>query len=311
MNTMSFCRYALVGVGVAVLAACSGEGGGNAAGAIPAISGASPNVYTHHKTFHYTGNRQSFIVPENVKRLKVVARGAEGDGSTSSPGARPGLVEAVIPVTAGEQLYVFVGGPGSGQAAGFNGGGNGGSSGACECKGYGGGGASDVRKGSYRLNDRILVAGGGGGSGGNGDEYYDLGGRGGSGGGTEASPGSTGAGDGSVGGGGGGGTQSNGGAGGGGGSGSPGGIPGSLGIGGDGGGSTSGHSGGGGGGGGGGYYGGGGGGGGAASSEGDPEAGGGGGGGSSWIEADAITYHFWRGWKKSVPTGIVVFSWNV
>ncbi len=311
MKSMNLCRYTLAGIGVAMLVACGGGASGSG-GTVPTVP-QSVDVYTHHKTFNYTGNRQSFIVPENVHQLKIVARGGMGAGPESTGGARPGLVEAFISVTPKEQLYVFVGGAGSGQSAGYNGGGNGGTSGYCNCNGYGGGGASDVRASNYKMADRIIVAGGGGGNGANGDEYYDVGGPGGAGGGKQAAAGSPGGGDG-PGGGGGGGTQYKGGAGGSGGSSGhgPAGIPGSLGVGGDGGGSVS-YGGGGGGGAGGGYYGGGGGGAGSASgsSSGDPEAGGGGGGGSSFVETNAIKYRLWRGWKTSNPNGIVVFSWNV
>ena len=310
MKTLSLSHYTLACTAIALLAGC---GGGSATvGAVPMMP-ASYDALTHHKTFRYTGNRQSFIVPEGVKRLTIVARGGMGAASDSSGGGgRVGRVSAIIPVTPGEQLFVFVGGPGSKQAGGFNGGGNGGTGSYCECTGFGGGGASDVRQGGYKVADRILVAGGGGGDGANGDETADLGGTGGPGGGTIAGRGSAGSGD-SPGGGGGGGTQESGGAGGKGGSSYGNGIAGSLGAAGDGGGGYSSYgTGGGGGGGGGGYYGGGGGGAGdnSYSSGGDPEAGGGGGGGSSYIERDAIGYRFWRGWKGDTPTGLVVFSWG-
>ncbi|HXO18126.1 MAG TPA: hypothetical protein VN909_08140, partial [Candidatus Dormibacteraeota bacterium] len=225
-------RYALAGTVIAVLAGCGGGGAVNAVSTVPAVP-AGYDVLTQHKTFRYTGSRQSFIVPAGVKKLTVVARGGMGAGPASSGGGRMGRVFAIIPVTPGEQLYVFVGGAGSGQAGGFNGGGNGGPGAYCDCTGYAGGGASDVRRGGYKLTDRILVAGGGGGNGANGDESYDVGGSGGKGGGSIAGSGSSGSGDGSPGGGGGGGTQNGGGTGGAGGSGTGGsGIVGSLGVGG-------------------------------------------------------------------------------
>jgi|SRR5580700_2018665 hypothetical protein len=309
MNILISSRYALAGTVIAILAGC---GGGSATSTVPTTTSAY-DVLPHNKTFYYTGNRQSFIVPAGVKKLTIVARGGMGAGPTSSGGGRMGRVFAIIPVTPGEQLYVFVGGAAQGQAAGFNGGGNGGSSVYCECAGYGGGGASDVRRGGFNLTNRILVAGGGGGNGANGDEpSSDIGGMGGKGGGSTAGSGSAGSGDGAPGGGGIGGTQGNGGAGGTGGGGSGGsGIVGSLGVGGDGGtGNSQGSDGAGGGGGGGGYYGGGGGGAGSYDSSDDDEAGGGAGGGSSYIESNAIKYRGWEGWKSKVSSGLVVFSWQ-
>lgn len=293
----------------ALLCACG-------ASAIPtAINNASSDVAAlkGSKTFHYTGEEQTFTVPAGVKQLTVVARGGEGAGSyyypsTDTPG-RPGRVYAIVPVHGGDKLYVFVGG--SGTHGGFNGGAAGGDS------GNSGGGASDVRTGGDSLPDRILVAAGGGGAGG---AFYvygtDYGGNGGG----LAGLSGKGGGSRSNGGGGEGGTQSAGGSGGPGGvfcltyryyPGEPGGN-GALGVGGDGGDGSPYKGSGGGGGGGGGYYGGGGGGGGAAvvgycyAGSGQ---GGGGGGGSSYVEPNAIKSRMWTGWK-STGDGLVVFSWK-
>jgi len=309
MKTLSLSRYALACWAIAALVGCAGQGvAGNST--VPTVSGDA--TLPHHKTFRYTGERQSFIVPEGVRRLTIVARGGMGAGTEASHGGLVGRVDATIPVTPGTELYIFVGGAANGQAGGFNGGADGGSESYCECTAYGGGGASDIRQGGYKVSDRILVAGGGGGSGANGDEEADVGGPGGPGGGSVAGPGKKGSGD-DPGSGGGGGSQENGGAGGSGGSNPGSGIAGALGVGGDGGGgsSSSYYAGGGGGGGGGGYYGGGGAGAGAGdySSSNDPEAGGGGGGGSSYIERNAIKYRTWRGWKGDAPDGLIVFSW--
>jgi hypothetical protein len=311
MKSLSLSRFALA----ASFFAMAGCGGGNSVGSVPQAP-QMPVTYDtlpYHKTFNYTGTRQSFIVPHGVKRITIVARGGMGGGPASTGGGRSGRVFAIIPVTSGEQLYVFVGGAAKGQAGGFNGGGNGGSRGDCgDCTGYGGGGASDVRRGGYKMGDRILVAGGGGGNGANGDEYYDVGGSGGKGGGSTAGAGHSGSGDGTPGGGGGGGTQYDGGKGGAGGTGSGSGISGSLGVGGDGGSGASSYGGSGGGGAGGGYYGGGGGGAGSGSytSSDEYESGGGGGGGSSWIKPGFIEFRGWQGWKSKEPTGLVVFSWK-
>ena len=115
------------------------SGSGTSTSTVPSLA-APDGTLPSDKTFRYTGNRQSFIVPRSIKRLHIVALGGMGAGPGSSGDVRPGRVSALIPVTPGEELYVFVGGVGSGQAGGFNGGGDGGSDSYCECTGYGGGG---------------------------------------------------------------------------------------------------------------------------------------------------------------------------
>jgi hypothetical protein len=280
----------------------------------PAIVGAD-SAPTHHKTFYYVGSRQIFKVPPGVTKLQVVAVGGVGGGEGSGShfgGGQPGRVFAVIPVTAHDRLYVYVGGNADGATGGFNGGGT--SLSYYGYTGYGGGGASDVREDGDRLNNRILVAGGGGGQGG--WDSYRTGeevGNGGKGGGSTGGSGKDGAvgsedGDGK---GGTGGSQDTGGDGGQGADGSFGaGGNGSRGMGGLGGDGCHQHSscesGGTGGGGGGGYYGGGGGGAGVAGLS-YVGGGGGGGGGSSYIESNAYEYRSWQGWKA--PNAIVVFSW--
>jgi len=303
----------------ALLAGCGGSQ--------PPIGSVAPtsdsgDSLSHHKTFAYTGETQSFKVPAGVTKLSIVARGAAGAGESASNSlynyaGRGGRVYAVIPVKPDEKLYIFVGGQGS-TVGGYNGGGNPGSEasgGTC----YGGGGASDVRADGRGLGDRILVAAGGGGQG---CEIYVGEGRAVFGGGGGPGIGQTGGGIyGAMGGAGG--TQSQGGSGGSGGGSASGqgknGQPGTLGQGGSGGAggiepypycnpSNYHCAGGGGGGAGGGYYGGGGGGGGAGESD-YALPGGGGGGASSYVEPYATKVHLWRGWKNATGNGLVVFSW--
>ncbi|MFY9739833.1 MAG: hypothetical protein WAK11_12410 [Candidatus Cybelea sp.] len=300
-------RYAL-GVCVVMLAGCGGHASN---GVVP--SGAPNSSLPHHKSLYYTGGAQTFDVPTGVTQISVVARGAKGAGKPIADGGR---VHAVIPVTPGETLVVYVGGDASESTGGFNGGGSGGYG---DSNGYGGGGASDVREGGDGLANRILVAGGGGGQGGG--NYYKPFGAGGQGGGKTGGAGAKGgfspygSGNGShySGGGGGGGTQDNGGAGGSEGTGPTCyGVPGDDGSFGQGGAGANGASrecGGSGGGGGGGYYGGGGGGAGAAYYSGYYGGGGGGGGGSSYAESRAKDVHIWQGWKNRAHNGLVVFSW--
>jgi hypothetical protein len=265
--------------------------------------------FPYHKTFHYTGSKQSFKVPAGVKRIEVVARGAAGAGESGARFfGRGGRIYAIIPVHPEETLYIFVGGQG-GARGGFNGGANPGRS-LHSSVGHGGGGASDVREGGHSLRHRILVAAGGGGQG---CCPYE-GSAGGSGG---SDVGEAGAGSSYGADGGGGGTQSQGGAGGSGTQTGNDGFGGRFGHGGRGGkearlgGCNSSNYrcvGGAGGGGGGGYYGGGGGGGGVNFYSGG-EPGAGGGGGSSYVEPSAIKFRSWRGWKDAVSNGLVVFSW--
>lgn len=320
MNSLRFGRDALgVCVAAALLSACNGSAplagvpNGVSTGVTP--GNGNPGVAAHQRTFRYIGREQTFKVPAGVTRVTVIAIGASGGpqyGSTTS--AHGGRVFALLPVHAGEPLYVYVGGPPDSAKGGFNGGADAG--GGFSGDGSGGGGASDIREGGKTLGDRIVVSGGAGGQGGAG---YSTSGAGGKGGGEVGAPGANGGlqySDYAYGGGGGsGGTQSAGGTGGSNGEGSAGyGEPGDSGSRGRGGagGAQGDYGGAPGGGGGGGYYGGGGGGsGGVSGGSAGPGAGGGGGGGSSYVGRSVIRYRFWQGWKQgpSDGSGLVVFSW--
>ena len=126
------------------------------------------------QTFNYTGAVQTFTVPSGVTSITVDAKGARGGNSAENPGygALPGgdggRVQTTMTVTAGEVLYIYVGGrgyggcycfPNSPPAPGWNGGGAG-----TEENAGTGGGATDIRIGGQTLNDRVVVAGGGGGA---------------------------------------------------------------------------------------------------------------------------------------------------
>ena len=292
-------------VAVAMLAGCRGFTG---VASIPQASNAADTA-PHSRTFKFIGVKQVFRVPPHVRQIRVVGRGGKGAGTSVAYGGR---VSAVIRVTPGEKLVVYVGGDASGTSGGFNGGANGGFGEYCRnCPGYGGGGASDVRARGGRLSDRIVVIAGGGGQGGINPYGYGENGAGGKGGGTTGGSGGSSP-SGCGGSGGSGGTPYAGGKGGRGGicyigSGNPG-ADGMLGIGGRGG--QHGYwSAAGGGGGGGGYYGGGGGGAGGAYNSGGQGSGGGGGGGSSYVEPSAAGVRMWSGWKTSAPNGLIVFDW--
>ena len=125
--------------------------------------------------FGFTGLAQNYVVPAGVCRIRIEVAGAAGGpgGTAGAPGAGA-LAIAEFAVTTGEKLRVRVGGWGSPAvgsqpgAGGWNGGGAGGDALTGGGKaGSGGGGATDVRRGGDRLEDRILVgAGGSGGAGG-------------------------------------------------------------------------------------------------------------------------------------------------
>lgn len=117
------------------------------------------------QTFEYTGDVQTFVIPNCVSEIIITcygAQGSDGTGTSVSIGGTGGLgavVSGVYLVTPGQQLSLFVGGAAVGSSGGYNGGGNGiQNSGA-------GGGASDVRVGGVSLENRIMVAAGGGGGG--------------------------------------------------------------------------------------------------------------------------------------------------
>ena len=127
-------------------------------------------------TFTYTGDYYSWTVPSGITSITVDAYGAEGGKSNYSvnsavPG-KGGRIQATLTATAGETLYLYVGGAGTSVAsitsntasAGWNGGGKGGYGNGSGYWGAGGGGATDIRTTAGSLSSRILVAGGGGGA---------------------------------------------------------------------------------------------------------------------------------------------------
>ncbi|MBR0073620.1 MAG: hypothetical protein IJP95_07260, partial [Bacteroidales bacterium] len=123
-------------------------------------------------TFAYTGAVQSYTVPAGVDSVLLQVWGAQGgDGGPTNYGGKGGYSHGIMRVTAGDVLYVYVGGQGQGTSSttsgtgltngGWNGGGNGYQSGTARSAG---GGASDIRVGGQTLNHRVIVAGGGGGN---------------------------------------------------------------------------------------------------------------------------------------------------
>ncbi|HEX6312433.1 MAG TPA: glycine-rich protein, partial [Acidimicrobiia bacterium] len=125
----------------------------------------------HVETFEYTGAPQLWVVPDGVTEAVVTVQGARGGGTIAWPthGGLGARATALMPVTPGENVYVYVGSAGQHDASewcssplgGYNGGGPGGKAQGFS-GGGGGGGASDIRVGGFTLDHRALVAGGGG-----------------------------------------------------------------------------------------------------------------------------------------------------
>lgn len=140
-------------------------------------------------SYAYTGAYQTVTVPAGCTGVTVDLQGAGGGLSydeVTDPGVHPrsagARVQATIPVTPGDTLYVYVGQQGGDAlistvgAGGWNGGADGGN--RTDTTGYtagGGGGATDVRLNGTTAGDRIAVAGGAGGNGGHNEELATVG----------------------------------------------------------------------------------------------------------------------------------------
>lgn len=158
----------------------------------PSASAAVPQSVT----FPYTGQTQTWTVPDGVTTVQAVVDGAAGgDGASSlnysggyGMGGAGAQVTTTILVTPGEVLTVFVGQGGSqGQLLTSGGGGAGGT--GVEPGGYGGtpddffaggGGGGGSASAIFSGTTILAVAGGGGGGGGHADIQGGTGGRGGS-----------------------------------------------------------------------------------------------------------------------------------
>ena len=128
------------------------------------------------KNFSYTGEEETYTVPEDGT-YKLETWGASGgNGSNNSTGGYGGYSSGRIELKAGDKLYVNVGGQGNsssgstGKAGGYNGGASGGSASATSYNGgAGGGGATHIATKSGLLSslsdsiDSILIVSGGGG----------------------------------------------------------------------------------------------------------------------------------------------------
>lgn len=59
--------------------------------------------------FDYTGDFQTYTVPEGCKKLEVDVVAAKGGGYNNAVGGKGGRVEATLNVTPGQTLYIYVG----------------------------------------------------------------------------------------------------------------------------------------------------------------------------------------------------------
>ena len=108
--------------------------------------------------YEYTGSRQVFTVPVDGT-YHVELYGAQSGGYNHA--GLGGYICGDVHLSAGDMLYVYVGGAGRNNGAG---GWNGGGTNYCNTSvKYGGGGATDIRLGNNdSMNGRIAVAGGAG-----------------------------------------------------------------------------------------------------------------------------------------------------
>jgi hypothetical protein len=131
-------------------------------------------VQAQQVVLNFTGNAQTWIVPNGVTSIRVDARGGQGGANAAEPpvvGGKGGRIQTTLAVTPGETPTVYVAGrggdliqPNTGGPGGFNGGGTGGVDNVDFNAAAGGGGASDVRQGGDDLSHRVAVTGGSGGA---------------------------------------------------------------------------------------------------------------------------------------------------
>ncbi|WP_194273965.1 Ig-like domain-containing protein [Variovorax paradoxus] len=127
--------------------------------ALGSISASAP-LTVEPKTVFSASGTATWTVPAGVTSVQVVAVGGAGGASFSINGGKGGRVSALLAVTPGEALNLFMGG-GGGSRAGNGIGGIGGGGSSPDGAAGGGGGATTLARGATVL----LIAGGGGGAG--------------------------------------------------------------------------------------------------------------------------------------------------
>lgn len=141
----------------------SGSGTQYAAGASITLS-ANATMYAvwmqNVQEFNYTGGMQSYTVP-TTGIYQLIVYGAEGGKHNRYAGGKGGYAVGYATLTAGQVLYICVGGAGTaaaenGPTGGYNGGGRGGVNGGY----YGGGSGGGATHIGTARNDRLVTYGG-------------------------------------------------------------------------------------------------------------------------------------------------------
>ena len=94
----------------------------NAQVALPTFQGVQKPPYTPgSETFTYTGSQQTFTVPSGVSSITIKTWGAQGgsggyysNSSYCSTGGKGGYSTGTLSVSAGNTVYIYVGGQGEG-----------------------------------------------------------------------------------------------------------------------------------------------------------------------------------------------------
>ncbi|HXD23061.1 MAG TPA: hypothetical protein VN613_06860, partial [Gemmatimonadaceae bacterium] len=131
------CRTVLIAALGAAMAACGRQ------------EVSAPSGFANTQAFGFTGQVQTFVVPAGLDSLVIAVSGAGGGGFTGFQGGFGGLMTSAFAVSAGDTLYVIVGG------------GGGAGTGVSTGVGGGGGGGSFV----FDRTTLLIAAGGGGGGG--------------------------------------------------------------------------------------------------------------------------------------------------
>eukprot|EP01034_Spumella_vulgaris_P001681 gene1681-2219_t len=119
-------------------------------------------TYSVTQSFTYVSNApQYYTVPAGIYSIFVQAIGASSGVSGSVTPGYGAIVQSTLSVVPGTQLALYIGKQGSNEASNSIGGWNGGGK---SYNGCAGGGATDIRNGTYSIAERLVVAGGGGGS---------------------------------------------------------------------------------------------------------------------------------------------------
>jgi hypothetical protein len=173
-----------------------------------AVSSPAAHAASSSQTFASTGTVQNFTVPSGIRSVRVVASGGSGaDGNSldlitvnglftvhGGTGGRGAVVDAVVPVTAGETLSVNVGSRGTSSSVGYGSapGGPAGKSSRNLVEQYAGSGNGGGPTFVSRANGTPLVVAAGGGGGGDAGSLDLQNARGGDGGAGGGKPGNTG-----------------------------------------------------------------------------------------------------------------------